>query len=176
MRLAEVAGKCSCQMSLSPAHGIFLLKGASFSSPGNGAAMGQSKGLGLEDACIKLWVCYSRHVPRTGQSSVCMLSTPVQWSAWCHPRKESQSGNRVAEHQFCWTRPSGDSDNQVEHKPTLTVLASTANHALGVVFRLDSKKVFTGRAVQPWDRPPERWGMSILGGFSRLSHGKPQPS
>lgn len=45
-------------MSLSPAHGIFLLKGASFSSPRNRAAKGQNKGLGLEDACIKLWVCH----------------------------------------------------------------------------------------------------------------------
>ena len=114
------------------------------------------------------------HVQDSHQSAC--SAPPVQWSAWCHPRKQSQSGNRVAEHQLCWTRPSGDSDNQVEHKPTLTVLASTANHALGVVFRLDSKKVFTGRAVQPWDRPPERWGMSILRGFSRLSHVKPQPS
>jgi len=48
MRLAEVAGKQSCQMSLSPAHGIFLLKGARFSSPKNGAAPGQNNGLGLE--------------------------------------------------------------------------------------------------------------------------------
>lgn len=45
-------------MSLSLPHGIFLLKGASSSSSRNGAAMGQNKGLGLEDACVKLWVYY----------------------------------------------------------------------------------------------------------------------
>ena len=142
-------------MSLSPAHGVFLLKGASFSSPRNRAAKGQNKGLGLEDACIKLWVCHLvMSCVEDSHPSAC--SAPLEQGLPGVTLESSQRGKGVAEYQLCWTRPSGDSDNQVERKPTVTVLASTANHALGVVFRMDSKKVFTGR-VQPWDRPPERW-------------------
>lgn len=38
------------------------------------------------------------------------------------------------EYQLCWIKLSGDSDNQAEHEPTVTVLESTAKHALGLLF------------------------------------------
>lgn len=43
MRLAEVAGKRSCQISLSGAPGIFLLQAALAAAPSSGAATGQGK-------------------------------------------------------------------------------------------------------------------------------------